>query len=556
MNRFAATKLFVVGLCLGLNGCGDSPSAPIAKPADSATQSAPVAQAGPSSGPQLITSPNDFSWIDRRADRPFNVEEFLTQRKAGPEEERRAEIYRQGLSLISQDLGGQSVKELSNRISAFADREKLLTGEFSDASIAQLITDTRPAVALMDQAQKISISSERAVFMFGFRFDALLPESQAARQVARLATIECYYASKTGQIEPAHQAVERALQLSRDLQPRGAAISQLVSTSIDGSVADSVTNLLLNHPKLTKEDCDRLLAALHRHHEHPFPKYAEALKGDYLTTMATLAAIQSGEVDATTAISLSGPSALPRGMKIEHLDLESEYVATSKLMKIALEESILSYSKLPAKTRFSEELNNVIKAIELGMQQSNRRVPLATALMIPAVETTRDALVRSETSLNALKCLLALRRYELTHGTLPPTLDVATKEAGIQQISSDVYSGTPLKFILKNGKALIYSVGKDRHDDGGLTDWEWGQKPGDFLFSLPPLPPGTQHPKTESPRTWTSTVGTKIEAAYVSSDEKEVVLRKTEDKEIRVPLEKLSQSDRDWIGSIKKSVNR
>jgi hypothetical protein len=39
------------------------------------------------------------------------------------------------------------------------------------------------------------------------------------------------------------------------------------------------------------------------------------------------------------------------------------------------------------------------------------------------------------------------------------------------------------------GKPVIYSVGPDGKDDKALSDWLYGQQPGDFIFRLE-LPSG------------------------------------------------------------------
>jgi hypothetical protein len=48
-------------------------------------------------------------------------------------------------------------------------------------------------------------------------------------------------------------------------------------------------------------------------------------------------------------------------------------------------------------------------------------------------------------------------------------------------------------------------------------------------------------------REWTSTVGSKIEAAFVGVENGIATLKKRDGDELRVPLDKLSDSDQLWI---------
>ena len=87
-------------------------------------------------------------------------------------------------------------------------------------------------------------------------------------------------------------------------------------------------------------------------------------------------------------------------------------------------------------------------------------------------------------SLAGVECLTAVRRYALTHGSLPENLEVATREAGLKAVPTDPYSGGPMRYKVIDGKPVVYSVGYDRKDDGGTVDWEYGKKPGDFIFRI------------------------------------------------------------------------
>jgi hypothetical protein len=107
-----------------------------------------------------------------------------------------------------------------------------------------------------------------------------------------------------------------------------------------------------------------------------------------------------------------------------------------------------------------------------------------TLTLLPNVDVFLGAVVRHQAHLAGVECLTAVRRYALRHGSLPENLEVATREAGLKAVPTDPYSGGPMHYKVIDGKPVVYSVGSDGKDDGGTVDWEYGKKPGDFIFRI------------------------------------------------------------------------
>jgi hypothetical protein len=59
--------------------------------------------------------------------------------------------------------------------------------------------------------------------------------------------------------------------------------------------------------------------------------------------------------------------------------------------------------------------------------------------------------------------------------------------AGLERVPVHAYTNSsPLRMAQVGGRTVIYSVGPDGVDDGGLKDADMGRNPdGDFLFRLP-----------------------------------------------------------------------
>ena len=56
----------------------------------------------------------------------------------------------------------------------------------------------------------------------------------------------------------------------------------------------------------------------------------------------------------------------------------------------------------------------------------------------------------------------------------------------MKAVPTDPYDGRPMRMAVVEGQPVVYSIGKDGRDDGGLKDSKFETQPGDILFRLPP----------------------------------------------------------------------
>jgi len=88
-------------------------------------------------------------------------------------------------------------------------------------------------------------------------------------------------------------------------------------------------------------------------------------------------------------------------------------------------------------------------------------------LSIPNYTRAGEMAVQRETERQMTLAAIALKRYELRHGQLPPSLAALVPEL-LPAVPYDCMSGKPLIYRLKpDGSYLLYSAGMDGTDDGG-----------------------------------------------------------------------------------------
>ena len=170
-------------------------------------------------------------------------------------------------------------------------------------------------------------------------------------------------------------------------------------------------------------------------------------------------------------------------------------------------------------------------AIQDAMREPWQRSQLADPEIDYAQKTSRNAMMlirnvggyiqandHNEVARRGLVLVLALREWQLRHGgQFPQSLDVLVPEE-LASLPNDPYSGRPFGYVRSQGQEvsplrqalvaspgkghistpgswLLYSVGPNRSDDGGITfkDKDHRTQPMDIVFEIPPM---DSHPDT------------------------------------------------------------
>ncbi|MBE0537112.1 MAG: hypothetical protein IH624_15735 [Phycisphaerae bacterium] len=101
--------------------------------------------------------------------------------------------------------------------------------------------------------------------------------------------------------------------------------------------------------------------------------------------------------------------------------------------------------------------------------------------MIPGINRVGEMRYQSKALYEATLTILAAKRWQRDKGTLPENLEQLKNAGYIAALPADPYSADPLKYNIRDGDFVLYSVGSDFDDDGGTRDVEhvWGRaEPG------------------------------------------------------------------------------
>lgn len=484
--------------------------------------------------PDAMTEPPE--WLASDPSVPFDTKEFF---EVPPPEENAAPLYIKAMAetdlRLALHLRGLDAKSDAGK--AFLDGRVKRKREISDfhlkfwdfqedptefpeppASEAQPIREKFPRlVKLLLEAQ----TRPQCVFQVGRTWHADrigLPMTM---------DIPVYYALKEGNVEPALQYFQIELRFGRDLQPRGNLSKQIgacrhasnacvlpETTEPDNSLW--IAEVVLASPSLTVADCDRWIQLLQQHLDANRDYFVDQCCADYIVRRGILHDLQSGEYrqvmkDQDMAIPPLGPNPFIYLANVKHLlftdGLERQHPILARAKDSRSPEGTAALQEYYAKLtslrdsdyqREIDALNQCYKSLialgELPTQERNKQIPQAVEPLLKtdvaiwlAPTTMRHLLERpmqSETKVKATLCLVALRRWQLDKGAPATDLKAALKAAGVDEVPIDPFSDEPLRTATMDGKLVVYSVGPDGKDDGGLILYDYQKNLGDFVFRI------------------------------------------------------------------------
>jgi len=315
----------------------------------------------------------------------------------------------------------------------------------------------------------------------------LLPDVQKSREIARLLNTRAMLHLGEGRIEEARQDLLATHRLGHHIAQGWTLIEFLVGVAID-SIAYNAEAALATSPLLTAEQ-----AAAHKQALQDLgPTVTRAEMADLIDKGERLFGLDSVIALATNTIApqeLTGSGIDDLSTKIINwlFGLGIDWNATLRVMNEAYDEitaALQQEDKEQREQRFAE-LNEALKtqAQEIKSWQNGISFILAgstfrgqklgevlKALLLPAVQQVDRAWIRSEMRRQVTIVGFALADYKRQHKRYPATLDDLVP-ARLNKLPQDFYSGGPLQYhISEDGQdMLVYSVGENGLDDGGLT---------------------------------------------------------------------------------------
>ncbi len=131
---------------------------------------------------------------------------------------------------------------------------------------------------------------------------------------------------------------------------------------------------------------------------------------------------------------------------------------------------ILGEIELPVRERDTALLEGIVEDRRHGIFRKRNPVGnILFSLLLPSMDAALDKWPQHNIVTESIELVAALHAYRRDEGALPEMLD-ALVPGYLAAVPVDLFDGEPMKYDRERG--IVYSVGRDRVDDGGSYDAE------------------------------------------------------------------------------------
>ena len=320
----------------------------------------------------------------------------------------------------------------------------------------------------------------------------LLPHLAPLKSSARVLSLRSVAELQNGQPEKALDDVRLGLQLADKIRTEPFLISHLVRIAMVQIMLQPVWEGLAEH-----KWSDAQLAALDAELAKPdfFAAYQLSMRGEL--------ACQNGEMERLRRhperlqdlqVFNDGESQgsgfnLPGGLLARLLPAGWFYQNQYRAARI-MTEYYLPVADV-AQGTFSPDLVHRGDAAVEAEVKSPTPFNVLERMVLPALGNAARHFAYGQASVDLARTAIALERYRLAHGDLPESL-VALAPQFIANVPQDVIGGQPLKYRREpDGQSMLYSIGWNETDDGGVSIFKKGSTPsvdlnqGDWVWRYP-----------------------------------------------------------------------
>jgi hypothetical protein len=323
-------------------------------------------------------------------------------------------------------------------------------GQETEALIVELAGEHEDAFEFVRRAAPIQASRYPIDLTKGFA--TLLPYLSDLRELVRLLCAKAALHAERAEADLATETLVHALAVPRSLSREPLIVSQMVRNSQHAAIIQTLERVV-SRTQLSGENIRRL---------------DEALAGAYDPNATATAMIGEACIVLDT---LHNPQRA--GL---HLAGSSDDGGLSLiLLEVCRALGLLDLSRL----RYADLAADQLAALRRPL---NERIEAAAQVSARIQEVVQqDRLLREfapnggrfivEDVANAARLMvartaLAVERYRLEAGELPARLDDLVP-AFLEQVPQDPFDGKPVRYITQPRRYVVYSIGKDRTDDGG-----------------------------------------------------------------------------------------
>jgi hypothetical protein len=353
----------------------------------------------------------------------------------------------------------KAVMDSSNQKNERVRNYLLNTTNWDAALAATVLNNNRETLAAWDEACALPD------FQMPPASELILPYNYLTnwKRLAHLAVVRENFLMHAGQEKAAFDQMVNHFLLGRKIQASGTPLmGYLVGSAIKNLGLTQIQNWL-GRSHLSPRDLRELVRKLDPDDESV--AFATATKAEYQFTINTMEAIYAGKINSQNmgAVWAESGKMLTKPISLWPVYNRSQTRALfAKGYSVLVKAAAQPYAEVKLQTQLPEffSYRGPVSLIFSG----NMAGQVMYKMTMPAVTGSLAKKSQDNVNLQATRTILALRAYQLTHGKLPPDLNVLAPQF-LLEVPVDDFDGKPLRYLAE--KKMVYSVGKNLKDDGG-----------------------------------------------------------------------------------------
>lgn len=375
--------------------------------------------------------------------------DFIPERPAPEEDAGRVYLYAAGLmAKVDEEHGDWSLfHALTQGPEAFKTRR----GYEADNGLPtpeELEADVREKMIAMDEAFSFVAQARgmaHGIFLQSYEPVDMLPVLEEIRMVSRNIAAKAVSEARVGNLDAAGAWLESGLHLANTMNNCPTLIVHMVRIACVGVALDAAEEVI---------NTTNIALPL----------------GDRYWTLLDEAA--SSEVYRNT---LAGEAAYGMAQK-QKIPMPRLFWSSneSKLIDFYMELDAVSRIESPKERR--DRIDAIPVEQKFPMSPMNWMVPM----LAPSLVRNINAYERMTAQCDFVRLATSLRAWKLEQGAYPDSLDALATTSGIAS-RLDPFSGDAYHYRREGDGFMLYSVGPDRKDDGGVTDEN--RKEGDIVWT-------------------------------------------------------------------------
>jgi hypothetical protein len=392
------------------------------------------------------------------------AEAQLAERPRIPEEANAAPLYTQAFRLFV-------VPSDQNFYDKLTDPAR----DFKDAATVKHLADNAAYLA----AVRAALGRPGCDFQVDWTrgIDAQLPHIQNLRQAAKFLCVAARHEAQTGRPAEALDLLAMMLHISRDAG-EDCLISRMVRCACENMFATTL-QAVLNEADPDQAAIEKLMAVLQKASRER-PRMAAALRAENAWMAFTISEVLSGKRGMGSLGQGPGESDMPLGEKVWRLS--GRAVKGARLYQRYMDDCAGAAEK-----PYPEGLDAMAE-IDRQMDQASAAAPrdyVLARLLQAATSRMAESDATAEARLRIALLALGCKLHRQKTGTWPGALTdlTAAMPEHFKELPTDPFSGKALVYKKTPGGCLIYSIGRNRKDDGGIP-WDSKTSVGDVPFEL------------------------------------------------------------------------